>query len=107
MLRRFDVNYAAFSLLVDAGVVAGSLYVAELLRPDLYWLPFSQRISPNEGLPAILYLGAPLLWVTTLSWFALYDPRAVVRTSTEFRLLLLGSLLAGLAEAGLLYLSYR
>lgn len=107
MLRRFGVNYAIFSLAMDASVVLAALVLAERCRPDLLWLPFSHKISSDMHLPTFVYVATPVLWVVALSLLSLYNPKAIFKVTDELRILLVGSGLAGLAAAGLLYLSYR
>lgn len=107
MLRRCDLNFIIVSLGVDAGLVWLAMVLAEQWRPALDWLPWSRPLDPGEPLPLVLYLGAPGLWVGVLALFALYDPRAIFKLADELRRLVLATGFAGLATAGLLYLSYR
>lgn len=107
MLRRFGTNFVVFSLAMDALVVVLALHLAAWLRPDLSWLPFSQRINSVYDLPTPLVLAITLIWVVVLFLYSLYDPRQSFRIGGELRILLQGSCLAGLASAGLLYVAAR
>lgn len=108
MLRRFSVNFALFSMFLDFAIVAASLVFAEALRPSLSTLAFAQPIAAGEvRVPAELYLVFPLVWSAVLLLFNLYDGRRNLRVVNEFSSLTLASLLAGIACAGLLYLSFR
>jgi exopolysaccharide biosynthesis polyprenyl glycosylphosphotransferase len=108
MLRRFSVNFALFSIVVDAALVAGCLQLAEILRPSLSTLSFAQPLAAGEvNVPLALYLVFPATWMAVLLLFNLYDGRRNLRVVNELSSLTLGSLLAGIACAGLLYLSFR
>jgi exopolysaccharide biosynthesis polyprenyl glycosylphosphotransferase len=110
VLRRFGVNYAIFCLVMDAALVASSLALAEWWRPNLDWLPFSRPLGPLDDqtlVPLPLHVVIPLLWLGVLAVLSLYNPRAIFKTGDELRILVLGSSFAGLATAGLLFLSYR
>lgn len=110
MLRRFGVNYAIFCLVMDAALVAASLVLAEWWRPNLDWLPFSRPLGPLDDeklVPLPLHVVVPLLWLGVFAVLSLYDPRATFKAGDEVRIIVLGSCFAGLATAGLLFLSYR
>ncbi len=107
MFQRFGINYAVFSLIADACTVIVALALAERWRPGMDWLPFSIPITAQELVPPFLYVAAPVTWCLVLFVCSMYDPRAVFRRSDEFRVLVLGSAFAGLASAGMLFLSYR
>ena len=107
MLRRFSVNYAIFSLLVDAAIIITMLQVSTALRPLLNSWRLFAYMPPPVRLPDVLYLVFPMLWVAILASFALYDGKRHIRAIDEFTVLALASLLAAVALAGILYLSYR
>ena len=107
MLRRFSINYAIFSMIMDAIWVAIGLKTAVLVRPFLDGIPVIKTIPEPVNLPAGLYIIFPLIWVAILSAFAIYDGRKYLRAVDEYAMLTLGSLIAIGAMAGILYLSYR
>lgn len=107
MLRRFGTNFIIFSLIMDAATVALGLRLAEQLRPTLHWLPFSQRVGAVDRLSSPLVLAITLIWVLVMFLYSLYDPRRVFRQSGEVWILIQGAFLAGLASAGLLYVTDR
>src|SRR3990172_1953670 len=108
MLRRFSVNFALFSIVLDAALVAGCLRLAEILRPRLSTLSFAQPLAAGEvEVPQSLYLVFPVTWIAVLLLFNLYDGRRNLRVVNELSSLTLGGLLAAIACAGLLYLSFR
>ena len=107
MFRRFSANFAVFSVFLDAFVVLISLAAAALARFPLNSLPFLNKITGPQNIPWVLYLIFPILWVTVLLIFSVYDGRRNLRVVDEFGSLTLGTLLATVAMAGILYFSYR
>jgi len=106
MFRRFSVNFAIFSIFLDMMLVDGALLAAVLLRAPLNVLPFVEKMPPAR-LPWVLYLVFPLMWAGVLMLFSVYDGRKNLRIANELGSLTLGSLLAVVSLAGVLYLSYR
>ncbi len=107
MFRRFSVNFAIFSILLDAALVAAALHISVQLRAPLNnALSFIKPIDPVE-LPWGLYLLFPALWVGLLLNFSVYDGRKNFRIVDELGSLTLGSLLATVSLAGILYFTYR
>lgn len=107
MLRRFSVNFALFSVVLDAAIVAFSLYLSSALRPLLNAIDWIAPIPVGLVVPTPLYFLFPACWVGIQASFALYDGRRHVRAADEFAVLSLASLLAGVALAGILYFSFR
>ena len=107
MLRRFSINFAIFSIIMDAFLTVIGLGLAKFVRPLLDRLPFVNPIGEQINLPTSLYIIFPLLWVGILSAFAIYDGRKYLRVVDEYAMLTLGSVIASISMAGILYLSYR
>jgi exopolysaccharide biosynthesis polyprenyl glycosylphosphotransferase len=107
MFRRFSTSFALFSILLDALLVIASLYAAVLLRPSLSQWSFIQYMPRPVVLPGVVYLLAAVVWVGVLMLLAVYDGRKNYRVVDELSSLTIGSLLAGVSLAGVLYLSYR
>jgi FlaA1/EpsC-like NDP-sugar epimerase len=107
MLRRFSINFAIFSMVLDAFWVVVGLKAAELLRPLLDGLPFLKSIEEQVDLPPGIFIIFALIWVGIFSAFAIYDGRKFLRAVDEYAMLTLASLIAAGAMAGFLYLSYR
>jgi exopolysaccharide biosynthesis polyprenyl glycosylphosphotransferase len=107
MFRRFSVDFALFSIFLDAFLVILSLFTASVLRPMLNSLPFIKEIFGFQTFPAALYLVFPVVWVFSFLVFSVYSPRRNLRSEEEFISLLLGSLQAGIALAGVLFFAYR
>jgi len=107
MFRRFSVDFALFSIFLDAVLVLASLILASVLRPLLNSLPFIKEMLGIQTFPTVIYIIFPLIWVSSFLAFSVYDPGRNFRPEEEFTGLFLGSLLAGIALAGVLYLTYR
>jgi exopolysaccharide biosynthesis polyprenyl glycosylphosphotransferase len=108
MLRRFSVNFALFSIILDGFLVAFSLLIAEGIRPSLNQLPIARDLAAGDVIvPFALYIAFPLIWIAVLLLFNVYDGRRNLRVVDELSAVTLGSMLAGVASAGLLYLSFR
>jgi exopolysaccharide biosynthesis polyprenyl glycosylphosphotransferase len=111
MLRRFSLNFAIFSMVVDLACIASMLYASGYIRPllsvYLQELPLIRDVNKAMRLPEPLYVAFPLLWVTVMLFFNVYDGEKNLRIVDEFTSLTLSALLAGVALAGVLYLSYR
>lgn len=107
MLRRFSVNFALFSMVLDALLIGSMLYLSSTLRPVLNALSWIAPMPAAVPVPRTLYVLFPLCWVGIEASFDIYDGRKHVRAADEFAILSLASLLAGVALAGILYFSFR
>jgi len=107
MYRRFSVNFALFSMAVDLLVIALALLVAVMIRPQLNSLRFVREVSEFMVIPAVLYLIFPLMWVGILILFSVYDGQRNMRVVDELSSLTLGSIMAMVAIAGILFITYR
>jgi len=108
MLRRFSVEFALFSMLLDAVAVMLALRIAVTLRPMLDdWFVF---VRPYDSPPSVglwVYFLFGCVWMVLLIFFGVYDGRRHFRYVEELNSLTLGSLLAIVMLAGMLYLSLR
>jgi exopolysaccharide biosynthesis polyprenyl glycosylphosphotransferase len=107
MLRRFSVNFAVFSMLLDICVVIFGLRFSEEIRPFLNNLPNVAIVSASVYLPVTLYLVFPLIWAIIFSVFSIYDGRKYLRVVDEFAALTMATFIASISAAGILYFSYR
>jgi len=107
MFRRFSVTFAIFSLILDGLVIGFSLVIAYATRPLFNSLPFAQKVDFPADPPWALSILFPVIWVGVLLIFSVYDGRKNLRIAEEFSSLTVGSILAVIAMAGILYLSYR
>ena len=107
MFRRFSINFAIFSILLDILLVDAALFAAVQLRAPLSAaLDFIKPIPPVD-LPWMLYLLFPIMWVGLLLYSSVYDGRKNFRIVDELGSLTFGSLLAAVSLAGILYFTYR
>jgi exopolysaccharide biosynthesis polyprenyl glycosylphosphotransferase len=107
MLRRFSVNFALFSMTLDAILISASLYAAIHIRPFLSTFPLAADINQPMQVPKLLYPLFSAIWVGILLLLSIYDSRRNLRAVDEFTNLTLASILAGVSLAGTLYFSYR
>jgi exopolysaccharide biosynthesis polyprenyl glycosylphosphotransferase len=107
MFRRFSANFAVLSIFLDGTLVALALYISSALRQQFNALPFVEEIITPVFVPGVLYGIFPLTWVGVLMLFSVYDGRRNLRIANELGSLTTGSVLAVVAMAGVLYLSFR
>ena len=107
MLRRFSVSFAIFSMVLDMGIVLGSMVGMTAMRPYLSSLSFVKEIPSTPWLPPGFYLLFPLMWVIVFSAFSIYDGKKYLRIVDELAGVTLGSVVTAIAQAGILFLSYR
>jgi exopolysaccharide biosynthesis polyprenyl glycosylphosphotransferase len=107
MLRRFSLNYAILSLLIDAVGVLLALQLSVIMRPMLNSTGWFAVLPGPAIVPAALYLLFPFVWVGVLASMAIYDGKRYIRAVDEFTALSLASALAVVALAGILYFSFR
>ena len=107
MLRRFSVNFALLSMLLDASAVIFSLWFSARMRPFLNGFAIFETVSGAVSLPRPLYLLFPFTWLLIYLTLSIYDGKKYLRVVDEFGALTLGMLIASISSAGILYLSYR
>ncbi len=108
MFRRFSTNFALFSMALDGLLIAGALFASASLRQVLeQHLTFLNHIGKAIHLPLDLYIEFPILWVGILILVSVYDGRRNFRVADELGGLTLGTLLASISLAGILFLTYR
>lgn len=107
MFRRFSVNFAILSMGLDAAIVIGSLALAVFLRPILNDVGFIKSVGEEFTLPWELYPIFAAIWVGVFLGVSVYDGRKNFKVVEEFSSLTWAVLLAAVASAGVLYLSYR
>ena len=107
MLRRFSINFALFSMLLDGLSVAVCLWFAGFIRPAMNVLSFVRAFNDSEPVPLLLYFLFPLIWVVIFSALSIYDGRKFLRAADELAALFLSTFIASISTAGILYFSYR
>ncbi len=107
MLRRFSVTFSLFSMVLD-GILAGfALRISGPIRPLLNGLPGVADVPFPIRLPEELYYLFPVIWVGIMLVFAVYDGRKNLRVVDEYSSLTASSILAMVAMAGVLFITYR
>ena len=107
MFRRFSVNFALFSIAIDTMIVCLALGMATHMRPHLEFLSFAAEFPEVIPTPWPVYLFFAFVWITINLLFSVYDGRKNIHFIDELTSLTLASILASVALAGILYLSYR
>jgi exopolysaccharide biosynthesis polyprenyl glycosylphosphotransferase len=107
MLRRFSVNFALLSMLVDALSVVFCLWFSVVIRPAMNAFSFVRSVPDAVAVPVALYLVFPFIWIVIFSSLSIYDGRKFLRAADELAALFLSTLIASISTAGILYFSYR
>ena len=107
MLRRFSINFALLSMLLDALSVVFCLWFAGFIRPAMNEFSFLKPVVGTDKTPFLLYILFPLIWVIIFSALSIYDGRKFLRAADELAALFLSTFIASISTAGILYLSYR
>ncbi len=106
MLKRFSVNFAIFSMVVDAILTFLALYLAVAIRPFLPQFPYLVPVD-QINLSQTLYLIVPAVWVLTFLLSSVYDPKKTYKITDELQTIVIAHALAALVCAGILYLGFR
>ena len=106
MLRRFSVNFAIFSMLLDGASTLFCLWFAATIRPLMNFLAFVKTVD-SPAVPLPLYVLFPLIWVVVFSSLSIYDGRKFLRAADELAALMLATVIASISTAGILYFSFR
>src|SRR5215207_6329648 len=107
MLRRFSLNFAIFSMLLDGLSVAICLWFSVVVRPYMNTLWFVKNVEAGSVAPYQLFILFPLMWVIIFSSLSIYDGRKFLRAADELAALALANVIASISAAGILYFSYR
>jgi len=106
MLRRFSVNFAVFSMLLDGISVVLCLLFSASIRPSMSALSFVKTVD-SVSVPAQLLVFFPIIWVVIFSALSIYDGRKFLRAADELAALTLSTFIASISTAGILYFSFR
>lgn len=107
MIRRFSVNFAIFSMVLDSLLITGALFFADYIRPFLNKFDFIKYLPPDHHIPLAVYPLFGMIWILILNLFSVYDGRKNLRVVDEFVSISMATVLAAVASAGSLYLSFR
>ncbi len=106
MFRRFSVNFALLSIFLDGIIVVFALAAANNLRPLLNVFPFAEELY-KPSIPGILFPIFAIVWILIFLLLSIYDGRKNLHAVDEFASIFLGTLLASVSLAGLLYFTFR
>jgi exopolysaccharide biosynthesis polyprenyl glycosylphosphotransferase len=107
MLRRFSVNFALFSMVLDGLSTGFGLWLSAVLRPALNAFDFIKSTNNPVVIPPSLYVLFPVIWVIIFSSLSIYDGRKFLRAADELAALFLSTFISSISTAGILYFSYR
>jgi exopolysaccharide biosynthesis polyprenyl glycosylphosphotransferase len=107
MLRRFSINFALFSMLLDAVSTALALWLSATIRPLLNSWSFIREVRDTSIVPPLLYVVFPVVWVLICAALSIYDGRKFLRAADELAALFLSTFIASISTAGILYFSFR
>lgn len=107
MFRRFSIDFAIFSILLDGVLVTVSTLSMSVLRIWMNALPFIATIPGQVHFPLWLHFAFPIIWIVVLASFSIYDSRKFFKAVDEFSTLTIASFIASISQAGILYLTYR
>lgn len=106
MLRRFSINYAIFSMGLDAVLTFLALTLSVAIRPYLPQFPFLVPVN-QIILSQNIYFIIPTVWVMTFLLSSVYDPKRIYKIIDEIQTIIIAEAMASLVCAGILYLGYR
>ena len=107
MLRRFSINFALLSMLLDVFSTALGLFLSGTLRPLLNSFSIVKEVTESALVPPALYFLFPAVWVVIFASLSIYDGRKFLRAADELAALFLSTFIASISTAGILYFSYR
>ncbi len=107
MLRRFSVNFALFSMTLDAALALVALELARRWRPAFNPLPGIREIPGPVKISPWVYLLVMVVWIAVFLRMEMYNGQRYFRARAELAGLLLGTFWAAFTIAGVLYLTYR
>lgn len=105
MLRRFGVNFAIISIVVDIVLTLVALLLATGLIGLLPTTPTPSELQ--TAIPPYMYLVVPVLWGITFLVASVYDPKRIYRAMDELQIVTVATVVSALLFAGLLYLTQR
>lgn len=106
MFRRFSVNFAIFSIGMDACLTLLALYLAVVIRPFLPQFPYLVPVN-QLTLSQTLYIIVPSVWVLTFLLSSVYDPKRIYKITDEVQTIVIAEAVAAMICAGILYLGFR
>ncbi len=108
MLKKFSTNYAIFLIFLDSALIMLSLKIANMIRPFL--TPLSRLITDHPNPPPIklqFYIIFAIVWLSILMMLSIYDPEKRLKFVDEISSVVMGSFIAIMINAGILYFTNR
>jgi len=106
MFRRFGVNFAVVSIILDGVLTLLAFLLAIYFRPYLSSLPLLVP-APSVFVPQTLFIIVPFLWISVFLFASVYDPKRIYKVVDEMQVVTLATGFAALLFAGFLYLAFR
>jgi exopolysaccharide biosynthesis polyprenyl glycosylphosphotransferase len=107
MFQKYSVNFALFSMALDAVVICLALMAATYLRPFLGFLQFAAPYPQYVPTHWIIYPIFIICWLVIMLVLSLYDIKKRILSINAFLRLTLATIFAVVVWAGTLYISYR
>jgi len=104
MLRRFSLNFAILSLVVDVVFTLSALLAASLLRQTL---PYGPDLGDALLVPGHVYVTAALIWIVVFVVLSVYDPYRTLRAVDEFQQVIGALVLSALCLAGFVFVTFQ
>ena len=107
MLRRFSVNFAILSMLLDLIMTTTALLLSVIARPSLpQFFPLLVRVDTYQ-IPYVIYTIVPIIWGGSFLFMSVYDPKRIYKIVDELQNVTLAIGVASLIFSGVLYLAFR
>ena len=106
MFRRFSINFSILSIFLDGLIVVFALVAANNLRPLFNVFLFAEELY-KPTIPVVLYVVFAIVWILIFLLLSVYDGRKNLYAVDEFASISVGTLLAAVSLAGLLYFTFR
>jgi exopolysaccharide biosynthesis polyprenyl glycosylphosphotransferase len=104
MFKRFSLNFAILSLIIDMGLTFLSMPVATLLRQSQ---PTANDLGFIIFVPLRVYLVALVILGFVFITLSVYDPRRTLRAVDEFQQVIVALFISALCMAGFVFFAMR
>ncbi len=104
MLKRFSLNFAILSLVIDLVLTLFALRLAVTLRQVL---PYGPELGQVTLVPPYIYLAAAAIWTVVFSTLSVYDPRRTLRAADEFQQVISSLVISALCLAGVVFVTFQ
>ncbi|HLF27043.1 MAG TPA: sugar transferase [Anaerolineae bacterium] len=104
MLKRFNVNFAVVSLLIDVACTFAALHAAVWLRGVL---PYGPDPDSFTLIVPHVYVAAAVMWVIVSLALSVYDPYRRLRAIDELQQVIAAQTIAALCLAGYIFFAFK